>query len=148
MFRPIWPSSGVKICSGGNCFYFAVTPYVVPQMCISVCNMREDFYLNFCMWSFLYRVVTCFVYTLCLVCRACSLLFFVACFILEYLLDWTGFSFIMWFLSLSVVYFLYYLEYRVVGVDVRVVHLQSVSTHLIHIISLQCVQVFSFSFCF
>jgi hypothetical protein len=40
-------------------------------------------------------VVTCFVYSLCLVCRACSLLFFIACFVLERLLDWTGSSFIM-----------------------------------------------------
>jgi hypothetical protein len=32
MFRPIWPSSGVKICSGGNFCYFVVTAYVVPVM--------------------------------------------------------------------------------------------------------------------
>jgi hypothetical protein len=38
-------------------------------------------------------------------------------------------------LSLSVVYFLYYLEYRVVGVDACVIHLQSVSTHLIYIVT-------------
>jgi hypothetical protein len=74
-----------------------------------------------------------FVYSLCLVCHACFLLFFVACFVLECLLGWTGSSFVMWFLSLSVVYFLYYLEYRVVGVDVCLIHLQSISAHLLYI---------------
>jgi hypothetical protein len=32
MFRPKWPSSGVMICSGGNCCYFVATVYVVPLM--------------------------------------------------------------------------------------------------------------------
>jgi hypothetical protein len=49
--------------------------------------------------------------------------------------------------SLSVVFFLYYFEYRVVGVDECVVHLYSVFSHLIYIISLQCVQVLSLSLC-
>jgi hypothetical protein len=50
---------------------------------------------------------------------------------------WVGLvlSFIMCFLSLSVIYFLYHLEYWVMGVDVCVVHLQSVFTHLIYIVT-------------
>jgi hypothetical protein len=50
--------------------------------------------------------------------------------------------------SLSVVFFLYYFKYRVVGVDACIVHLYSVFSHLIYIISLQCVQVLSHSLCF
>jgi hypothetical protein len=79
---------------------------------------------------------------------SCSVLLFVACLVLECLLGWTDSSFYNVIVSLSVVCYMYYLEFRVVGVDACVVHMQSVFTHLIYIISLQCVQVLSFSLCF
>jgi hypothetical protein len=76
-----------------------------------------------------------------------SILFFAVCPVVECCtgLDW--FSFYNMFMLLYVVY-LYHLEYWVVGVDVYVVHLQSVFTHLMYSILLQCVQMFSFPLCF
>jgi hypothetical protein len=61
-------------------------------------------------------------------------------------LSWTGPSFCSVFSSLSVVYFLYYFEYRVVGVDGCVIHLQSFITRLVYMIFFQCIQMFSFFF--
>jgi hypothetical protein len=70
--------------------------------------------------------------------------FFAACPVLECFAELDWFFLYNVFLSLSVVQFLYHLEYRVVGVDVCVVHLQSVLTHLIYMILLQCVHMFPF----
>jgi hypothetical protein len=50
--------------------------------------------------------------------------------------------------SLSVAFFLYYFEYRVVGVDACIVHLYSVISHLIYITSLECVHVLPFLWVF
>jgi hypothetical protein len=61
------------------------------------------------------------------------------------LLDWSDSSFYNVIVSLSVVFFLYHFEYRVVGVDACIVHLCSVYSHLIYAISLQCVQMLSLS---
>jgi hypothetical protein len=58
--------------------------------------------------------------------------------------SWTDPSFCSAFLSLSVVYLLYYFEYRVVGLDVCVVHLQSFFTRLVYVIFLHCIQMSSF----
>jgi hypothetical protein len=58
----------------------------------------------------------------------------VACFVLEVLeclLGWTDSAICNMIVSLSVVHFLYYLEYRVVGVDACILHLYSVFSHLI-----------------
>jgi hypothetical protein len=70
-------------------------------------------------------VVIYFVYSLWLLCLLPSA-GLVACPSLNASLSWTG-PFCNIFLSLSVVYFLYHFEYRVVGFDVCVIHLQSCS---------------------
>jgi hypothetical protein len=85
------------------------------------------------------RVVTYFLYSLWLLCLLSSA-DLAACSSMNASLSWTGPSFCSVFLSLSVVYFLYYLEYRVVGVDVCDIHLQSFFTRLVYMIFLQCIQ--------
>jgi hypothetical protein len=117
----------------GNCCYSAVVAYV-PLMRTCVCNVWR-FLLEFLYAKFLY-IVWLLVCVFTVLGVSCSLLFFFACFVLELLLGWTDSSFYSMIVSLSVVYWLYYLEYWVVDVNACVVHLQSVFSHVICVISL------------
>jgi hypothetical protein len=82
MFRPIWPSSGVKIFLVGE----TAAIVCVPSMHTYVCNMREKIFVRiFISEVSLFRVVTC----LCTHCAWCvaprcfqlSVLFLNACWI-------------------------------------------------------------------
>jgi hypothetical protein len=64
MFRPIWPSSGVKVCLLGKLLLLLLLLLHLPQMIMYVCNMCE-ISLEFCVCEVL--CVSCgylFVYSL------------------------------------------------------------------------------------
>jgi hypothetical protein len=108
------------------------------------CNMCEDFYRVFTCEALCVMWLPVCVFTV--VSVLCSFLLYSSLHapFLNVSLGWAGSSFCNMFLSLSSVYFLYQLEYWVVGVDV---HLQSIFTHPIYMIFHQCVQM-SFPLCY
>jgi hypothetical protein len=95
MFRPIWPSSGVKcfIATGETAALVVAVVIYFPQMHTYVCNTYE-ISLGFCVCAvfFVRRVVTYFVYSMWLLCLLSSA-DLAACPSLNASLSWTGPSF-------------------------------------------------------
>jgi hypothetical protein len=96
MFRPIWPSSGVKISSGETTAVFIVLLLHMWSLRCAHMYVTWRFLLEFLYVKFLY-IMWLLVCVLTVLGVSCSLFFFfIACFVLECLLGWTGSSFIMW----------------------------------------------------